>query len=299
MIQHILVIMPTEYIHSQALFETALSFSQALKSLGHAAEVTIDPSVVTGKTIVFGAHLLPKFGGTIEDGDYIIFNTEQVSSESAWIIPEYLDILKRYEVWDYSYNNIEALKGMGITARFCEIGYSPCLSNLRLGKSASITGGGTAQVKVDWVNSPSLSAPVGVFDVIFYGSVNERRKKIIDDLRATGLNVVTLTGYGAYRDKYISRAKIVLNMHYYDSSIFEIFRVSHLLANAKCVVSEVGNDQVIEDLYLDGVAFTEYGKIVETCLELLSDDKKREEIADAGFKAIKTRPQSDILKGLV
>ena len=308
-IQHILVVMPPDYIHSQAFFEIALSFSQALKSLGHPAEVTTDTSAVFGKTLVFGAHLLPKYNGTIEGGDYIIFNTEQYTPDSPWFTPEYLEILKRYEVWDYSRNNIAGLREHMIEAKFCEIGYSPCMSNIRWGKAATVTGGNTAPVKVDWVNNPSAGNAVGVYDVLFYGSINERRQKIIDDLRAAGIQVVTLVGYGAYRDKHIATARIVLNVHYYESGIFEIFRVAHLLANQKCVVSELGREPELEDPYrcnikntpmsYCGVAFAYYENIVHMCKLLLENDKFREEVTKAGFEAIKSRPQADILRELV
>ncbi len=300
MIQHILVVSPHhEYIHSQSFYEIALSFSQALKSLGHAAEVTIDPSAIFGKTLVFGAHLLPKYNGTIEGGEYLIFNTEQYSPESPWFSKEYIDILKRYEVWDYSHNNIADLKEHGIEAKFCEIGYSPCLSNIRLGKSATVTGGNTAPLKVEWVNNPSIGNAVPEFDVLFYGSINERRQKIIDALKAEGIQVVPLVGYGAYRDKYINRAKIVLNIHYYGSAIFEIFRVAHLLANQKCVVSESGKEYELEEPYMSAVGLVSYDQIVTECRELLADDELRETKAKVGFDSIKSRLQSDILKGLL
>ena len=63
-------------------------------------------------------------------------------------------------------------------------------------------------------------------DVLMYGSMNERRKKIVDGLKEKKLNVKVLFGiYGAQRDEYISRSKIVLNIHFYNSQLFEIVRV--------------------------------------------------------------------------
>jgi hypothetical protein len=298
-IQHILVCAPDPaYTHHQALFDIALSFSKSLQSLGHPAEVTIDPSLLTGKTLVFGAHLLPVFQGVIEGGDYIIFNSEQVTDESTWFTEAYLGLLKRYPVWDYSQNNIRELAKLDVSAKYCEIGYNPCMSNIALGKSATILGGLSSPLRVDYAPA-TQGNPVGVFDVLFYGSVNDRRQYIIDALKAKGLNVVALTGYGAYRDKYIKTAKIVLNMHYYDSAIFEIIRVSHLLANKKCVVSEVGDDRPLEAPYQKGVAFARYDDLVSTCTTLLADEDAREFTALKGYDILKARPQVEILKELL
>ena len=152
---------------------------------------------------------------------------------------------------------------------------------------------------MDWVNNPSFSNQVGLFPVLFFGSINERRQKIIDDLRAADIQTVTLVGYGSYRDKYIQRAKIVLNLHYYDSSIFEIFRVAHLLANEKCVVSESGKDESLEAPYRGAIEFSPYDGIVEKCRELLDNDTLRDRAEKGGFKAINSRSQKDILEKLL
>lgn len=295
MIQHVLICSPEpEYVHWQGLAEIALPIAYSLRALGHPAEVTIDPSVCVGKTLVFGAHLIPKFKGTIEGGDYIIFNLEQVTEGSPWITAGYIDILKKYEAWDYSLSNIAQLAKLGVTARHCEIGYHPCMSNIRVEKSATLTGGGTVPLRVDYVNWSSVGLPVGVFDVLFYGSMNARRQKIIDDLREAGKNVVVTNGYGAWRDKYVRTAKIVLNMGFYDSAIFNICRIAPLLANQKCVVSEESNEA-----YSEGVAFAPYDGLVAKCLELLSDDVVREDLAKRGFEEIKKHNQIEILRPLV
>ena len=298
MIQSILVVSPPQhdFIHHQTFFDIALSFAHSLRDLGQPCEVFVNPADAFGKTLVFGAHMIPAFGGTIEGGDYVIFNLEQHDSEA--MNEGYLDILRRYEVWDYSRNNIEFLLGKGVNAKLCEIGYHPCMSNIRLGKSATITGGATTPSKVQYV-SAGVGNQAGVFDILFYGSINERRAKVIDALKATGKNVVNLVGYGAYRDKYISRAKIVLNMHYWDAAIFEIVRVSHLLANEKCVVSEYGKEPELEAPYWNGVAFSSYDKLVDTCLALLEDDELRTKMAKAGFDALRARKQAEFLKGLL
>jgi hypothetical protein len=66
-------------------------------------------------------------------------------------------------------------------------------------------------------------------------------------MRGRGLRVESAFGcYGEERDALIARARIVLNVHYYESKVFEVVRVSYLLANRKCVLSESGSDIDLE-----------------------------------------------------
>jgi hypothetical protein len=59
--------------------------------------------------------------------------------------------------------------------------------------------------------------------------------------------------YREERDRLIARAKVVLNMHYYDARVFEIVRVSYLLSNEKAVVAECGATTTIEPDIRDAV----------------------------------------------
>ena len=84
-------------------------------------------------------------------------------------------------------------------------------------------------------------------DVLFYGALSERRYAVLRDLHDRGLRVKWLLGaFGASRDAWIARSKIVINVHYWEAKIFEIARVSYLLANRRAVVSERGADPTLE-----------------------------------------------------
>lgn len=309
MIDNILIVSPPGYIHNQCFFEIALSFASSLKLLGHEVFVTTNADDCDGKTLVFGAHLIAKMGGEI-DGDYILYQAEQLgANDSLFVDKAYIELLKRFPVWDYSLNNIAFLKEHGIVAKHVPIGYSKCMSNIKTGRSASMIGG--------WKNSPQridfaewsgvypLVSSDGKFvqdiDIAFYGSINDRRRKIIEELQRVEIDgklitVASFIGYGGFRDKLIARSKIVLNMHHYDSAIFEIFRCSHLFANKKCIVSEMGKDSELEDIYYDNGGFTEYDNLVHRCVELLHDEKSRNDNADSGYDIFRQVTQSDILK---
>jgi hypothetical protein len=94
----------------------------------------------------------------------------------------------------------------------------------------------------------------------------------------------------------IARAKLVLNLHFYQAKLFEIVRVSYLLANRTCVVSEAGLDTELETPFLGGVAFAGYGELAEACLRLLGNDAARERIAQRGFEQMRALSQIDMLK---
>ena len=185
----------------------------------------------------------------------------------------YLSLLRRFAVLDYSAANTQALHDAGIAhAKHLPIGYVPRLTRI----------------------APALEPDI---DVLFYGSLNARRTAILDALKARGLNVVHLFGtYGAARDAMIARAKIVLNMHFYDAAIFEIVRVSYLLANAKCVVSEGAPDDPDAAPFKDGLCLCRYDDIVARCASLVADAARREALARRGFDLVTRRPQAELLR---
>lgn len=83
-------------------------------------------------------------------------------------------------------------------------------------------------------------------DVVFIGSINERRAYVLSQLKNTGLRVFATNGpiFGADLAALEARARVVLNMHYYQPGIFESFRVVPAVARGALVVSETseGNE---------------------------------------------------------
>ena len=166
--------------------------------------------------MLLGAHLLTANDAALVPSSAVIYNLEQVQLSSGWCSPDYLGLLKRCQVWDYAKRNIASLGKLALArpAVHVPIGYVPQLTRIPRN-------------------------PVQDIDVLFYGSVNERRARVLDQLRSRGINTQAVFGvYGAARDSLIARAKVVLNLHFYEASIFEIVRVSYLLANRKAVVAE-------------------------------------------------------------
>jgi len=268
----VVLICPAGYLHSLALLEIAETIHFALVNLGFDSILTDSYESPDRKNIILGGHLLVNAPEYIIPNDAIIYNFEQIDPLSPWLEINYLKLLKSHEVWDYSKLNITALEKLGVKKLIhLPLGYVHQLNRIKLS------------------NHPDI-------DVLFYGSLNDRRSKIIDDLKAANLNVVNVFGvYGAERDALISRSKIVLNIHFYESKIFEIARISYLLSNGVCVVSESGNDP-IESEFKNALVLTEYDNIVSTCISLINDGNTRKSIAEIGRNYFNQLRQEVFLK---
>ncbi|MEM9534596.1 MAG: methyltransferase domain-containing protein [Cyanobacteria bacterium P01_E01_bin.45] len=138
-------------------------------------------------------------------------------------------------------------------------------------------------------------------DVLFYGSINERRRKILIDLRSRGLKVKALSGglYGKKRDDWIARAKIIVDIHYYETKIFNVVRLAHLLSNQKFVISEYCSDPVSTAEFADGIVFCDYEAIVDTCIEYLQQPEKREIVSQVGFELFRQRKETHYLQSVL
>lgn len=191
------------------------------------------------RTIVLGAHLLPDAQGVPfhPDDRLILYNFEQ--RESPALSRSVVHYFRHHEVWDYSPSNVAWWRERGVSAKHVPIGFIPELQRIEKSKKPDI-------------------------DVLFYGLVNERRRRLLEGLRAVGLVVHELVDcYGRERDHFIGRSKVVLNAHYYETGIFEMVRCSYLFANKVCVVSEDSVD--VPAGLLGALPFASYADLVDIC----------------------------------
>lgn len=267
---HVLQVRPPGYVHSEALTEFAEAVYFGLRRL-HLRVFYREPPGCAVRLIVLGAHLLNEQQLDALSSDAIIYNSEQVEPESQWIRGAYLRALTRRVVWDYSAENVRRLRELGAqSVRHVPLGYVPELVRI---------------------------APLAEdIDVLFYGSVNPRRQKVLDALRERGLKVATLFGcYGEERDRAIARAKVVLSVHFYPAKIFEIVRVAYLLTNSKAVVAECGPDTHLDAQLREALCGVAYDGLVEACVELVSNAGKRTELAERARRMFAQQPEENIL----
>jgi hypothetical protein len=265
---NICIIQPSQYIHSLAFIELGELLLYSLQDLGFQAQLQFNQIDPDGRNILIGCHLLDTKFIQLVPKSTVILNTEQIYADSTdWNGPIF-EWTKHFETWDYSERNILKFHELGIgLTRHLKIGFQKELARIPKAEAQDI-------------------------DVLFYGSMNERRLSIINDLKAAGLKVHTVRGvYGSDRDELISRAKVVLNHHYYQSQIFEIIRVFYLLTNSIAVVGEVNPNSSIDPIYLDGIFASPYENLTNSCLRLIKDDVLRKQLENKAFETISQYPQ--------
>lgn len=271
------IVTPPGFVHSQAFSEVAFTLQCAFEELGGSAPIVTDIAGWKDRApIIYGGNLLPQDILEVLPEDSVLVNLEQIVTGSDWLSDKYIAILKGLPLIDYSDLNRGALAQRGIThAQTMEIGYAAPLTRI----------------------SP---APVQDIDVLFYGSLCERRIRILDALKAVGLKVRHLFGvYGEKRDEAIARSKIVLNINSFDDGVFEIVRVSYLLANRVCVVTEGKADDPAIEPFRDGLEIAPFEEIVQRCKALVEDGARRRALAERGFAAMAARSQAAYLKALM
>lgn len=268
---------PSGYPHAHAFDEVADTVEYGLSRLGYKVLRMKNAVPTDAPVILFGGHLLD--GSTVGQlpASVIFYNLEQADPGARWMTGPYAAAMQHHEVWDFNEVSVWRLAKAGVAPKilWAPIGFVPELQRI------------PAAIEED-------------IDVLFYGSVNPRRQYILDRLSAAGIHVVHAFGiYGAERDALLARAKLVLNIHYYDSNIFEWVRVFYALANRKAVVSEdsilTAFDQGVEA----AVQFTPYSHVVDACLALLTDSERRHALIENGLPHLLARPEERILDSVL
>jgi SAM-dependent methyltransferase len=202
--------------HALCFLDQARYLRYHLESLGLRCRLSKNRLYHDTVNIVFGAHkgFDPRLA---EAFPCVILNLEQIGRDGAPLPPAYFDLLARAPTFDYDPANQQAYRSrkMGPCVRFLDAPY------LRKGRSTP----------------PIASRP---YDLLFFGSINERRKRLIEAIEAAGCNVALFDQplYGPERDDVVVQAKAVLNLHYYESGRLEQARISHCLSLGTPVISE-------------------------------------------------------------
>jgi SAM-dependent methyltransferase len=267
----ITLVRPGNFLHTEAFREVAETLQFGLRSIGHSARIQENAFDPNATNILLGAHLLSPQHALLVPYGSILYNLEQLGGPV--LSAQFYELARQHQVWDYSLQNIEKWQALSCAHQpvHVPLGYVPELSRIE-------------------------AAPNQDIDVLFYGSLNERRNLIVKTLKEAGAKVHVLFGvYGAERDKLIARSKIVLNVHFYDAKIFEIVRVSYLLANSKAVVAECSPGTEIEPELATSVLGVPYDSLVDKCMSLLEDERERRQLETRGFQRFSQRKESDIL----
>ena len=236
---HLCIVQPRGYVHSLGLIDQARYFRYQFRRLG-ASSVSIAKNRLRHDAVnfVFGAHL--GFDAAQCQRHACVFvQLEQIGQGGAHLRPDYLKLLEQVAVVDYDPDNIGA--------------YSPTPEDVPI---------------VPFLHAPYLkpAAPLPLedrpIDLLFIGSMNERRRRWLDRIEAQGLAVSVFDAalYADERDQFILQSKAVVNCHFYESARFEQARVAHCLSLGTPVISE-------------RTAQTRPHAAFEGCVQWLEDDE--------------------------
>ncbi len=221
---NVCLMQPIGYLHGLALLEAAEYCHHQIKRSGHESILTKNRLIPDGINIIFGAHIEPDKHRELPP-NVVIFNTEQLPENSIWVNESYTNLLVNNFVWDYSKTNYDVI---------------PHNNKALIG---FFYDNGLRRIEIEQEKK---------WDLIFYGSVNERRKLILDRLTSRGLRINTVFGvYGPERDQLIAQSRAVLNLHFYDSQILQQIRLFYPLINQIPVISENFPQTSAPDLYKD------------------------------------------------
>lgn len=210
---------PRGYIHSQGFLDQARYARYQFRRLG--SDVTIGKNRLREDSvnIVFGAHL--GFDPSLKERNAcVFFNLEQLGEGGASVSNDYMDLLRSSPAIDYDERNLAAYGLEPGEIPVVSFQYAPYLAKEQC--------------------LPLKDRPI---DLLFFGSINERRKALFDRIERCGWNVSMFDHplYAEERDQFIGQSKAVFNCHFYETSRFEQARAFHTLSLGTPVISERTN----------------------------------------------------------
>jgi hypothetical protein len=213
---HLCIMQPRGYIHSQGFLDQARYVRYQFRRLG--SDVTIGKNRLREDSIniVFGAHL--GFDPSLKERNAcVFFNLEQLGEGGASVSDDYMTLLRSSAVIDYDERNLAAYGLQPGDIPVVSFQYAPYLAKDQF--------------------LPLQERPI---DLLFFGSINDRRKALFDRIESCGWNVSMFDHplYAEERDQFIGQSKAVFNCHFYETSRFEQARAFHTLSLGTPVISE-------------------------------------------------------------
>ena len=178
------------------------------------------------------------------------------------------------EVWEYNRRNEAVLAAAGMAFRHVPFGFAPYYeASFRL-------------------NTRGKALPQDI-DVLFVGSLSERREAVLCRIRNAGLRVHAVTrsnpAYGVALDELLARSKVILSIHGFadpQAQIPDLARLDHPLSNRLFVVHERPAARADYPGFEENVTVCDYDSIPETCAYFLSrpdERRRRAEVAGRWF----------------
>jgi hypothetical protein len=241
--------------------EAALCLRDSIRAAGFGSEHHVNQGNPDALSLVLGA--VPPHLALLDQLDprkTAIVNLEQLGSGSGLITPAYLQWLRNWLVVDYHSENVAWLKrASGPAQQVLQLPLVPGVSLVH----------------------PAPDMGVKSVDVLFFGSPSPRREQVIQRLRDAGVTVETVAGAYAHElAPALRRARLVLNVHFYETGLFPVTRVLQPVANGIPVVCETSAFSAGDDWSASGILFADYEDIVDACTRLLGSERELRERAE-------------------
>jgi hypothetical protein len=264
--------------------DTIDSVSDMLQEIGYQTKISSNVILNDAINILWGVGSV--FSPTYEEiasiatpKNTIIFNMEQLGSESTLVTDEYLNFISKYIILDYNQHNIDILN----TINKCE-GYEfPIVPSKKF--------------LFDYQYSNSIPKQ---YDLAFYGILNKRREEIIRKLTEHGVSIKIISGkYGAELSSALLGSKFVLNLHFFESAIFEVARCLRPIAMGMPIISEASIIPKLTDWTKCGILFEEYSKIPDLVLETINNVGKVIDCNQNSLRFINNAEHKDKSKNII
>lgn len=251
------------------------SIEWGLLELGHEVSRSLNKYDSSATNIIFGAQVLPIDFMKQFSSDTIVYNFEQLRGlQKSEIRSEVHFCSEHFHIWEYSRFNLDSWNMLGVDSpKLVPVGYAPILTRIP-------------------------KASIQDIDILIYGMTGDKRLNAFHGLSSAGLKVIFASGvYGELRDMLIARSKIILNINLYNfAQIFEIVRVSYLLANRKAIVATLDQNTAIEQDINDSIKFSASEKIVDDCVWILNNESERIRLEAIGYDNFIKRDIKGILR---
>ena len=172
------------------------------------------------------------------------------------------------EIWDYTNKNIDILKQIKSNIHYIPITYHSSF-----------------ETNYNNILSKKQMSFIKNIDFLIYGSINDRRQKIISELKTLGYNVITLETLDIGElIETIERTKIVIAIRYYSMDLsIDYYRLYLLISNKVFVIHETPEDKFL-DKDFDKLIFSDYDNFIADCVKYINmSQESRNQIANSQY----------------
>ena len=269
------------YIYAKHIVfkEVAYLWYYALRDSGYSVKIVnhINPDITDLYLILGGHNIMLQI-----PENYIIIQLEQSINDLGEIHfhEKYLKLLHgAKEIFDYSMKNVENLQqSFHLKSHYVPLGYHELLHNT---------------MPFNLTHKP--------IDILFFGSITPRRHRILEALQLRKkLQIVIRTDlWGTERDQLVAKSKIVLNIHCFEQGILEMPRINYLLHQGAFVISEMGCEPEISQLWKNKMVLADYHNLVYTCVKYLKNPSARKQMSFTGQQYLSSQPFTENLQSIL